>query len=266
MAANITRWCRDCQNCQGAKVTKQPRAAAQHITIPTRRFSHVHIDLVGPLPRSSDGFNHIFTMVDHSSRWLEAIPLSSTDTATIAAEFTSSWIAPFGVPDHLTSDWGPQFCSALWSELSQRWGIKHHLTTAYHPQANGMVERAHRQLKDTLRARAGGGDWTSHLPWVLLGMRAAPKEDSNLSSAELVYGAPLVTPGQVAGVPEAPLAVFQEAVRATPSHNPGRSSSTSHPPESIPAALAAAAAPNHRCRPPTAGLMQSSPVSPNISF
>ena len=93
MAANIMQWCRDCQHCQQAKVTKQPRAASQHIPIPTRRFSHVHIDLVGPLPRSSDVFNHIFTMVDRSSRWLEAIPMSSTDTTTIAATFTSSWIA-----------------------------------------------------------------------------------------------------------------------------------------------------------------------------
>ena len=238
MAADIARWCRDCQHCQRAKVTKQPRAAAQHIPIPARRFSHVHIDLVGPLPRSADGFNHIFTMVDRSSRWLEAVPLSSTDTATIAAAFTSSWIARFGVPDHLTSDRGPQFCSALWSELSQRWGIKHHLTTAYHPQANGMVERAHRQLKDALRARAAGGNWTSHLPWVLLGMRVAPKEDSSLSSAELVYGAPLVTPGQLPGVPEPPPAVFQEAVRVASSHIPGRSPSSPQPPESIPAALA----------------------------
>ena len=69
-------------------------------------------------------------------------------------------------------------------------------------------------------------------------MRVAPKEDSNLSSVELVYGALLVTPGQVPGVPEPPPAVFQEAVRAAPSHIPGRSSSTPHPPESIPAALA----------------------------
>ena len=57
-----------------------------------------------------------------------------------------------------------------------------------------MVERAHRQLKYTLQARTAGSDWASHLPWVLVGMRVAPKEDSNLSSAELVYGAPLVTP------------------------------------------------------------------------
>ena len=109
MAADIARWCCNCQQCQRAKVTKQPRAAVQHIPIPTRRFSHVHIDLVGPLPPSSDRFSHIFTMVDRSSRWLEAIPLSSTDTASIAAAFTSSWVAlaRFGVPDHLKSDRGP---------------------------------------------------------------------------------------------------------------------------------------------------------------
>ena len=53
-----------------------------------------------------------------------------------------------------------------------------------------------------------------------------------------MYGAPLVTPGQLPGVPEPPPAVFQEAVRAAPSHILGRSPSTPQPPESIPAALA----------------------------
>ena len=90
-------------------MTKQPWAALQHIPIPTRRFSHVHIDLVRPLPRSPEGFNHLFTMVDNSSRWLEAVPLASTDTATITATFVSSWVACFGVPDHITFDRGPQF-------------------------------------------------------------------------------------------------------------------------------------------------------------
>ena len=171
MAADVTRWCQDCQFCQRAKVTKQPRAAVQAIPIPTRRFSHIHIDLVVPLPRSPEGANHLFTMMDRSSRWLEAIPLTSTDTATITAAFVSGWVARFGVPDHLTLDRGPQFCSALWLELSRRWGITHHLTTAYHPQANGMVERAHRQLKGALRARTAAGDWMLHLPWVLLGLQ-----------------------------------------------------------------------------------------------
>ena len=132
MAADIARWCCDCQHCQWAKVTKQPRAAVQHIPIPTRRFSHDHIDLFGPLPRSSDGFNHIFTMVDRSSRWLEAIPLSSTDTASIAAAFTSSWVARFGVPDHLTSDRGPQFCLATSGRSCRSSGGASSITSPLH--------------------------------------------------------------------------------------------------------------------------------------
>jgi hypothetical protein len=75
-------------------------------------------------------------------------------------------------------------------------GIQHILTTAYHPQANGMVERFHRQLKEVLRSHNCGADWAAHLLWVLMGLRAAPKEDSGLSSAELLYGQTLRLPGQ----------------------------------------------------------------------
>ena len=100
-----------------------------------------------------------------------------------------------------------------------------------------MVERVHRQLKDALRARTASGDWASHLPWVLLGLGVAPKEDSNMSSAELVTGAPLVTPGQISGAPEPLPAVFQEAVRAAPSHLSSRHAAPPQLPEVIPAAL-----------------------------
>ena len=51
-------------------------------------------------------------------------------------------------------------------------------STAYHPQSNGMVERFHWQLKAALRARCSGADWLEHLPWVMLGLRAAPKEEA----------------------------------------------------------------------------------------
>ena len=105
---------------------------------------------MGPLPRSKEGFNHLLTVVDRSSCWLEAFPLECTSTESIADTFVGGWVACFGVPDHITSDRGPQFCSALWAQLSQRLGTLLHLTTACHPQANGMVERS--QLKDALRA------------------------------------------------------------------------------------------------------------------
>ena len=86
----------------------------------------------------------------------------------------------------------------VWQSMCATLGDKHVTTTTFHPQSNGMVERLHRQLKEGRRARAAGVVWAEHLPWVLLGVRAAPKEDSAVSSAEAVFGAPLVLPGQLA--------------------------------------------------------------------
>lgn len=200
MSSDVAAWCRDCQNCQRGKVTRQPKAPLQAFTIPVQRFSHIHVDLVGPLPRS-DGMTHLLTIIDRSTRWLEAVPLSSTTASAVADALIAGWICRFGVPAELTSDRGVQFTSEVWALLMNRLGIRHNLTTAYHPQANGMVERSHRQLKDALRSRLAGPEWCSHLPWVLFSLRATPKEDSNLSSAELVYGSPLVLPGQLPNFP-----------------------------------------------------------------
>jgi hypothetical protein len=127
------------------------------------------------------------------------VPVPDMSTATCSAALFSGWIGRYGVPDRLTSDRGAQFTSEVWAALCRRLNISHIMTTAYHPQSNGMVERFHRQLKEALRARlaAAAADWEFHLPWVLLGIRAAPKDDSNVSAAEAVFGQPLVLPGQL---------------------------------------------------------------------
>jgi transposase InsO family protein len=198
MAKEVAAWCKECQPCARGKVTKQPAADVQPIPVPSQRFAHVHVDLVGPLPVSGEGFRYLFTMIDRSSRWLEAVPLPSMDAEACVDALVAGWVARFGVPGRITSDQGRQFTSGVWQRLCDRLGTTHIRTTAYHPQANGMVERAHRSLKEALKARLASVDWPQHLPWVLLGLRTAPKEDSAVSSAELVYGAPLTLPAQLA--------------------------------------------------------------------
>ena len=79
--------------------------------------------------------------------------------------------------------------------MAENLGVKLHRTTAYHPQANGLVERFHRSMKAALRAGLTDGNWLDKLPWVMLGLRTAPKEDLQSSSAELVFGQPLRVPG-----------------------------------------------------------------------
>ncbi len=152
MKADIAAWCRDCVACQRAKSVKQTRASVQPIPIPARRFSHVHVDLVGPFPASEDGFLYIFTIIDRTTMWLEAVPLKDLSSASCMEAFLASWVAQFDVPETITSDRGSQFTAASWASFCTQLGMRHAMTTAYHPQANGLVERAHRQLKDALKA------------------------------------------------------------------------------------------------------------------
>jgi hypothetical protein len=64
-------------------------------------------------------------------------------------------------------------------------GTKHLRTPAYHPQAIGIVERFHRELKSSFKCH-GTENWTEILPIVLLGIRTAIKEDINASFSELL--------------------------------------------------------------------------------
>jgi hypothetical protein len=207
MGLFVSALTRNCLHCQKAKVHRHMSLQAAHIPVPVRRFSHVHVDLVGPLPRSS-GFAYLFTIVDRTTRWPEAVPLASTTAADCAAALLQGWIQRFGVPGTITSDRGPQFTSSLWAALCSLLSIKHTQTTAYHPQSNGLVERFHRRLKDALRARSAGADWFLHLPWVMLGMRTAWSEGAEFSPSENVFGSQLVLPGQFLSTPEPPSPTF----------------------------------------------------------
>ena len=176
------------------------------MVVPLHKFSHVHVDLVGPWPRTVQGHTHLLTVVDQTTRWAEAIPLQSTTAQVVADYFVANWVACFGVPATLTTDQGTQFTGSTWQCMCRALGSKHVQPTAYHPQSNGMVERFHRQLKELLRARCSGADWLEHLPWVLLGLRAVPKEEVGLTAAKATYGHSLVLPSQLQPPPCAPQA------------------------------------------------------------
>ena len=194
LGREVTMWSRCCIPCQRSKVHRHTKAPLSKFEPTSRPFEHVHIDLVGPLPESQ-GCAYLLTAADRFTRWLEAVPIKKIDTETIGRAYLLNWVARFGVPLHMTSDRGPQFVSDLWSCMSNLLGTDLHPTTSYHPQANGLIERNHRDLKASLKCRLSGPNWIDELPWVLLGLRTAPKEDLRSSSAELVYGSPLTVPG-----------------------------------------------------------------------
>ncbi len=78
----------------------------QAIPVSARKFSHVHVDLVGPLPASSDGHVYLLTIIDRSTRWFEAVPLRNMEASTCVDAFIANWVARFGVPETVTTDRG----------------------------------------------------------------------------------------------------------------------------------------------------------------
>jgi hypothetical protein len=75
LSSDVTAWARRCLACQCGKIHRHTRLFP--IPIPQRHFSHLHVDLVGPL-QYSNNFNYICTIIDRTSKWMEAIPLSET--------------------------------------------------------------------------------------------------------------------------------------------------------------------------------------------
>ena len=192
---DVRNWARCCLACQRVKVQRHTTSQIGTFGSPDGRFQHVHLDLVGPLPPSK-GYSYLLTCVDRFTRWPEAIPIADISAETVAEKFIERWVANFGCPSVVTTDRGSQFESALFEKLTKTLGCNRIRTTAYHPAANGLVERFHRQLKASIAASENSTNWTEVVPLVLLGIRNAFKTDIETTSAELVYGTTLRLPAE----------------------------------------------------------------------
>ncbi|BHF77491.1 hypothetical protein SprV_0602059800 [Sparganum proliferum] len=196
MDKDVKAWARSCLSCQRNKVQRHNKSPPGTFPSPDARFSHVHLDVVGQLP-PSNGFIYLLTCVDQCIRWSEAIPLPNAQAETIVKASVNRWVIMFGVPSSVTTDRGAKFESALFQTLLNFLGCTRIRTTAYHPAANGMVERFYRQLKTTLRAVEDPGNWLDNHPLALLVIRAGLKSDLECNSAKLVFDTTLRLSGEM---------------------------------------------------------------------
>nr|CDS31407.1 gag pol polyprotein [Hymenolepis microstoma] len=193
---DVRQWAKNCLSCQASKVHKHTQSPLARFPLPEARFGHIHVDIVGPLP-PSNSFLYVLTCVDRFTRWPIGVPLRDTPSASVAKALIESWISIFGVPSVITTDRESQFASTLFRELNQLLGSTHIRTTAYHPEANCLVERFHRRLKSAVIATSSNLNRVERLPIILLSIRSTVKEDLGCCPAELVFGTTIRLPGEM---------------------------------------------------------------------
>ena len=97
------------------------------------------IDFMGPFP-SSFGNIYILLAADYVSKWVEAIACPRNDATTVVGFIQRNILSRFGAPRTGISDEGSHFANKVFAKLMSRYGIKHMMGLAYHPQSNGQAE------------------------------------------------------------------------------------------------------------------------------
>ena len=151
MASDIHQTVTDCRSCAQVRGTVRRHQKKLTLFPAAGPLEFVAMDLFGPLPKTAHGNRHILVITDRYTKMCRAIPLRTAQAPQVAQAFLDSWVYPYGMPDTVLTDNGPQFTAKFFESVCGLLGIRHVLTTAYHPQTNGQAERFNRTLGIRLR-------------------------------------------------------------------------------------------------------------------
>ncbi|GKB58634.1 putative reverse transcriptase domain-containing protein [Tanacetum coccineum] len=139
MKANIATYVSKCLTCTKVKAEHQkPSGLLVQPEIPEWKWENITIDFITKLPKTTNGYDTIWVIVDHLTKSAHFLPI--------------------------------RFTSLFWKALNKALGTRLDMSTAYHPKTDGQSERTIQTLEDMLRVCVldFGKNWDRHLPLVEL--------------------------------------------------------------------------------------------------
>eukprot|EP00253_Pinus_taeda_P013909 PITA_13909 len=153
-------------------------------------FERWALDFIGPNNPPSSQRVYILVCIDYMTKWVEAKALIRDNEEFVLTFLFEEIFVRFGVPRQLVTDGGPPFNSHGFKDTRQKYHIHHKMTTPYHPQANGQVERTNKVIEAILTkiVKENRKDWSQRLLEALWAYKTTWRNTTEFSPYELVYG------------------------------------------------------------------------------
>jgi hypothetical protein len=147
------------------------------------------------MPESTEGYKYIVFGRDDLSGWVEGRAMKENTARNVARFLYEDVICRHGCPRRIVVDGGSENKSVA-EALLERYRIQRTVVSAYHPQANGLVERGHDAIVNSLAKYCSKepGKWVEYLPLALWADRVSIRRSTGYSAFELVYGRDCLLP------------------------------------------------------------------------
>ncbi|KAB2611825.1 S ribonuclease [Pyrus ussuriensis x Pyrus communis] len=198
MKREIAEYVSRCAICQQVKAErKKPFGLLQPLPVPEWKWENITMDFVYKLPRTHNGFDGIWVIVDRLTKSAHFIPVREKYSLSRLAElFISKVVKYHGVPVSIVSDRDPRFTSKFWVAFQEALGTRLLYSTAYHPQTDGQSERTIQTLEDMLRASVlqFGDAWHQRLDLMEFAYNNSFHSSIGMAPFEALYGRACRTP------------------------------------------------------------------------
>ena len=191
MKHSIARYVKSCLPCQQYNVSrfKKPGLLCP-IETPDGPFQLLGIDYCGSFKRTPRDNQYVLCITDYFTRWITAVALPDCTAQTTAQTIFNEYICRYGVPISILTDQGTHFNNQLMDSMTRLIGYNHILSTVYHPQSNGMVERFNATFVPQLAKLQDreNNNWDEYLQSVVFAYNTGLHAATQYSPFQLQFG------------------------------------------------------------------------------